>query len=253
MPIPFTRTFNNSLTFSGSTGQYLNFGNNLSKEKTDAFSYSGWVKQTARFGSGGGSSCSLLNKIIAANSGYGFEFSAATAGLGFLEMWLQDTTGVLQVKGQFNSFLNVWYFVTITYNGSATAAGMNFYINGELLTNKITQTNTYAGGSLLNSTDALMFRGTYVPLSSGQFIGSITEPRLHNTELTAQEVSDLYYGNNPTHVQDYWPLTEGSGTTMADTVGGITGTLVGSPTWSTVVVPSIQVRNAVSTPRNPVV
>lgn len=251
-PIPFTRTFNNSLEFSGSTSQYMTFGNNLAKENTDAFSFSYWIRSTGALSDPRGA-VSVLNKIQGATNGYGFEFNVTNVNGQFVGITFVDASGQTQIRGNFPGLVGTWYFVVSTYDGTGLSlSSVKHYVNGVLLSNTISG-GAYGGATLLNSTNAVMLRGTYVPLSSGQLVGQITEMRLHNTALTAAEASDLYFANIPSHVQDYWPLTEGSGSSIADTVGGITGTLVSSPTWSAVNVPSIKVRDAVTTPRNPVV
>ncbi len=65
------------------------------------------------------------------------------------------------------------------------------------------------------------------------FGGKIADPKVYNVQLTQAEVTTLFNGTNVTRgLVASWAMTEGSGTTITDSVNGIIGTLTNNPTWS---------------------
>ncbi len=82
----------------------------------------------------------------------------------------------------------VLYHVALTYEGSTvTTTTKKLYINGVQQTN----TTTLSEGSATNFTDTIVCLGEYTG-GSGEVNGSISNFKLYDTALTAQEVKTLY-------------------------------------------------------------
>jgi hypothetical protein len=142
--------------------------------------------------------------------------------------------------------------VNAANNKIITAAAFNTYIglnNWVLMTYVLTSTNitVYAGATAILPTSALgtpISAGTISSLFIGkgqttaqadiQFLqGTIKDFRIFNGALTSTEVSDLYYnGVVPSSIVATYAMSEGSGTTIADSTGSNSMTAT-SITWST--------------------
>lgn len=142
--------------------------------------------------------------------------------------------------------------VNAANNKIITAATFNTYIglnNWVMLTYVLTSTNitVYAGTTAILPTSALgtpISAGTISSLFIGkgqtsaqadiQFLpGTIKDFRIFNGALSSTEVSDLYYnGVVPSSIAASYLMSEGSGTTIADSVGSnnLTATSI---TWAT--------------------
>jgi hypothetical protein len=72
-------------------------------------------------------------------------------------------------------------------------------------------------------------------LPSDFFKGQISDVRIYDRALSAEEVEQLYKGYDIRNgLVGHWPLNEGQGTTAYDRSGnGNDGTLIGGPTWTT--------------------
>lgn len=69
------------------------------------------------------------------------------------------------------------------------------------------------------------------------YSGKMADLCIWNRKLTTEEFADLYNLRAvPTNgLLARWIMNEGSGTTITDTVGSVTGTLTGGVSWSTTV------------------
>lgn len=249
------RNFSNALEWNNTNGQYVDFGNNFNKEWSDAFSWSMWILWR-KAGTGNGLIAKKQPQSTPPETGYRWSIVNSNQRFTF---FLIGTNGanLINVSGQSgggtaNNIIpqNVWCHVVLTYSGSGTAAGVNFYKNGVLLTKTVTS-DTFDNTSIL-TTVSLKLGGFQQTGTQSPFSGDITDVRLHNVALTAQQVADLYYQNIATNVEAYWPFNDGAGSTLTATVGGVNGTINGTVVW----VPSANTpkdRVAVTTPRNPVV
>lgn len=123
--------------------------------------------------------------------------------------------------------LNNWYYVVATYDGSL----MKFYINGVNNTEK-----SYGRVGLKDVINNVMIGSN--DGSNRDFNGQISDTRIYNRALSAEEVEQLYKGYD---IRDglvgHWPLNEGQGETAYDRSGNNNnGTLfpaIDGPTWTT--------------------
>lgn len=131
--------------------------------------------------------------------------------------------------------LNQWSFLTATYTGSA----IYLYLNGVKLSEEITGLS----GSLGTNSEECRIGYSYYGSSFYTLIGNIYRPRVYNVGCTLTEHQDRYYYDvTSTALQAGLVLdlamTEGSGTSLADSSGqGNTGTLRSPSTWDSAQVP----------------
>jgi hypothetical protein len=82
-----------------------------------------------------------------------------------------------------------WYHLGLTYNGVGGASGREIYLDGVKLTGTTTAT------AVLNLTNGNLDIGRYTPdgtATTSAFDGSISQFKLYDTALTAEEVKTLY-------------------------------------------------------------
>ena len=132
---------------------------------------------------------------------------------------------------------NSWSHVLVTYDGSSTEAGFNFYINGA-------DAGSNGGGSTLGGGASL---ATTIPLQIGarnsslNFLdGNIDEVSIFNTELSASDVTSIYNGGVPNDISSlspvsWWRCGDGdTSPTLTDNgSGGNNGTMTNFTTFST--------------------
>jgi hypothetical protein len=84
-----------------------------------------------------------------------------------------------------------WHHYAVTYDGSATFAGIKIYIDGVSQTLTNTSAGTYTG--MVNGTQDLNIGSRSWQPSAGSFWGKMDETHVwKNRELTAAEVTDIY-------------------------------------------------------------
>ena len=214
-----TRDMPYSLDFDGDTDS-VSFGNTFSKSRTDAFSYSFWVNprdvdniQT------------IFQKRDSNNEGISLDIGTVD---NIMRLIMEDTDSTqinIDTDPVFDA--NKWCNVHLTYDGSVTAAGINIYVNGSLVGLTVNQDNL--GAAMTNSKD---FKLGIKDDGSQDFNGSLTDFRVHDAELTADEVSNAYYNNTHVSVEGYWNFADGTGTTLTAVTGGVNGTITNA-SWST--------------------
>ncbi|MEO9482732.1 MAG: LamG-like jellyroll fold domain-containing protein [Ekhidna sp.] len=140
-----------------------------------------------------------------------------------------------------------WSHLVVTYDGSNSAAGVSFYLDGVLLTNSVANDNL--SGTIQNTEN--LFIGIRNDLTS-PFQGQVDELRIWNAELAAGDISA--YGNttdisshpNYTDMLAYYKFDEGTGSILQDVFANNDGTWNGpsganiAPNW----VPSGALANA---------
>jgi len=171
----------------------------------------------------------------------------------FAELHVNGTTspafGIGQSGGAYYVFsdrVNAGNNKTITTAAFNNSVGLNRWV---MLTYVLTSTNitVYAGATAILPTTALgtsisagtisslfIGKGQDVGQSDIQFLsGIIKDFRIFNGALTSTEVSNLYYnGVSPASIASAFVMGEGSGTTVADSVGSNSLTAT-SITWGT--------------------
>jgi len=210
------RNFPYSLHFDGAS-DFVDFGDNLGKDRTNAFSISGWLKFA------NGNTGVWAGKRSGSSTGYELRLDGNNKILctlkGSTGTFIQATSDVIEAAK--------FVFVVFTYDGLSLNTGMKIYVNANLLT--MTYGMNTLDSSIL-STSPLRFGAR----SDGSFSyeGFQTQNRIHNTELTQSEINDLYYNNIAVNVDGYWDYSDGLGTTLSAITGGINGTITNA-TWST--------------------
>ena len=123
---------------------------------------------------------------------------------------------------------NIWHHAAATYNGTKWQLFLDGALESELTVSQPPRYDSIqhaAIGAALTSTGA----------SAGAFNGSIDEVRIWNYARTAQQIADNRGLEIPTATGliGRWSMSEGSGTTIANSSGTVVnGTLTNGPKWS---------------------
>lgn len=165
-------------TVANSNG--ITFGNNYAFERTSPWTFNLWVKFDTL-----AANQILINKV-GADKGYFFFQQSSNKFL----VQLYATTNVYIEKVENTASMTstgVWYMVTVTYDGSSTAAGLFIYtqsISRTLTTNKDTLNQTMVGTENLRL-------GAFTGTQFGT-LGYIDEVGVWNRPLTQSEITSLY-------------------------------------------------------------
>jgi hypothetical protein len=140
-----------------------------------------------------------------------------------LSFTLSNGTGSIGLVSGSPVRLQRWNFMMATWDGTTNANGINIYNNGQAVgtgaataTNMTTSANLNLGGSV----------------SSFGFVGNMTKCFFaSNRVISLAEYKAMYYANNFSLATSLWNFSEGSGTTVADSIDGINGAIT-SGTWT---------------------
>lgn len=213
---------NGLCTVFDGVNDYVTMGNNLSKERTDTFTISAWVR---------------FNNILSTQT----IFSKKAAGGQGLQAWLDssgrlnfsltNTTTINQLHVRTTGSLteNSWYNITITYEGTSSPAGVIVYLNGNIA--PLTTVANSLSATILTATAAL-----FGQFNSGQFLsGRMDEVTFWSKALATSEVIDLYNLGNPNNpanhsasvsLTNYWRCGDSDTfPTWIDSAGAIDGTM----------------------------
>jgi hypothetical protein len=143
----FARLVDGPTSVAGRDGQALQFsGDNelVCKgvgefQRTDAFSFSLWLKPTEQQ-----ERAVVLHRSRAwtdsGSRGYELVLEHGQPFFGLIHFWPGNAIGV---RAKASLPTNEWSQVTVTYDGSSRAAGIRFYVNGEELESEIVRDNLY--------------------------------------------------------------------------------------------------------------
>ena len=171
-----TGIINNGFSLDG-VNDYVDLGNNLDFDGTTPFSISCWVNASVITGG----TRLIFGKGNA--SRYWFYF-LSTGEIGFM---LYNNINELRVTTVDTFTTSTWYHLTVTYDGSRLASGVNIYVdnsdktlitNVDTLVTSISNTDIAAIGSSIGT-------GRY-------FSGMIDEMGIWDRVLTPTEVTELY-------------------------------------------------------------
>lgn len=210
-----------SIQFDGATN-YLSLGNNLAFEKTDTFSFSFWVKFNSL-----AANDVLIDKYDAAGN-VGYELLLLTTGTMIFQLSHHDGTN--QIDRRFAAIgvsTGTWYHMALTYDGSATAAGVKFYLNG---TEKSGSTSTNNLTLSTVGTDILTI-GAGVTDSFRAVSQLMDEVSVWSVALSGANVTTIYNSGHTSDVSasgisglTHWyrmgDLTDNA-TTVVDRVGAV--------------------------------
>jgi len=167
------------------------------------FSFSFWMNPTSIVGFGAW----IINKRNAAPGGDEYQISLGLDGR--IRLTLFDRfnpsryISIHSVSTAFGALNGMWKHVVITYDGSKSSAGINFYLNANLEAITDLSVGVYTG--MANGTARLAFlNGGWQQRSTTKFYGKLDEFGIwKNKILTPSQVSFLY--NNGAGVP--YPLT----------------------------------------------
>jgi hypothetical protein len=181
-------------SFNLDLSEYVDLGNVLGYDYTDAFSISAWFKTSA---------VSSLGCIVAKTSNttpVGYEVKINFSSGEMIFQLLNDGVGEQMSVETISSSLNdgYWHHVVCTWDGNLAggAAGANIYIDGYSETLNIISDNL---STSIVSVDSLNFgsRGN----GFQTWDGNLDEISIWGKELTSNEVSQIYNNGNPDNVQ----------------------------------------------------
>tara|TARA_R110000824_G_scaffold142181_1_gene309176 strand:- start:54 stop:1022 length:969 start_codon:yes stop_codon:yes gene_type:complete len=184
-----------SLLFDG-VMEYVNCTNNsaFDLEISDSFSFSAIIKNNGDY-------FPFVQKFNAINN---VNFWGYRGFVGITKKITFDFIGGnsnfrIQVLSNDALLDNVWYNITVTYNGNGTASGLKFYLDGVELSTFVFKDNFT--GTLINS-EILTLGGQPTSFSPLYGNGNYAQARMWNIELSAAEVLTEYNnGLNPSTIQ----------------------------------------------------
>lgn len=192
--------------FNGSTN-YVSVASAAALQPTESITIAAWVKGDV-WGTG-----SDADTIVRKGEGTPNNYCLCIAD-GKVTLLLDDVdTAGIRSTATLNT--GTWYHVAATWDGTTA----KIYINGVL------DSSTGRTGTIGSDARAVNIGGRSG--STDMFDGMIRDVRLYNFALDATAIKKL------AGLVGYWPFSEGSGTTAADSSGqGNNATLSGGATWT---------------------
>ena len=176
-----------AMSFNG-TDQYINAGKYTSVQfqATDAFSLSAWININATT-TGADFIVSNGRGPTPPYNGWGLEINGAnTIRLDLTD----DNQNQLTIDSSGLTLnTNTWYHIVFTYDGSNSATGMNFYLNGSLTSKTIFRNQTL--GTITYTSDMNLNIGAR---ENGvkPWNGDIDEVAIFNKVLSANKIQQIY-------------------------------------------------------------
>jgi len=168
-----------------STTTGISFGNVLDFERTDSFTINAWLKRASS-----GVYDSIFSKLLGASAytGYGFSIPASNKPTGYCIA--NYNTSALVVSASTTVTDNNWHMYTMTYDGSSSASGMQFYLDGTLLSKDTPVKNNLT--SSMKTDTAVTARLASAENGEKGLNGYLDEVSIYNAVLSTTEISDLY-------------------------------------------------------------
>ena len=168
-----------SWIFDG-TDDYINFGDVLDFDYTDAFSFSAWI---VRDGTG---SDTILAKQETSGDYRGYDLFITSDFK--IRLFLYSTaSNRLDEKTANTLSTGAWYHIVATYDGSGDSVGIKIYINA------VSETLTKGGNTSITgpSVNSIPFQ-IGARNSTDDYEGNISNVKIYNKALTATEVLQNY-------------------------------------------------------------
>lgn len=174
--------------FNPSTGD-INIvgGASLVFQRTQAFTFSAWVKTS----SSGGEKPIYSTEENTPNYVGITMWHASNFASDKLSLFMGDGTNGIGVNGNTNIVTNTWNLLVATYDGSSDASGVRLYVNGAAETLNINQNNLGTTSTVGAATPHIGNRDGGIPWDK-----SIDEVGVWTRVLTANEVAYLYNRGN---------------------------------------------------------
>lgn len=185
-PVPFINTI--STLFDGGAGEArtVDGAGNLSFERTQAFTFSAWVKRESA------TVMSIFDKQESPTTFRGYAY-VLNGGKPQLVIRNNNTTGnALTILSNTTIALNDWAHIAATYAGDSNANNAKNYINGALTSSTIVDNNLT--GTILNN---IRFRVGRRDGGAIPFDGNIDQPSIFFKEFTALEIAELFATGKP--------------------------------------------------------
>lgn len=208
-PVEFGNRFlGKSLVFNNAAGTLVRVLNNPDYQNLSEMSVSLWIKQFSDDSAGNYAAKSTSWSLV--------QTTTRKVAINYFGTNADSTPNNVIVPG-------TWQHVVVTINPTAPDGNWRkIYINGVRLD---TITSGGSIGPIQNAGDLEFGSASHVKLA---------DLRFYDLEISSSDVTNLYQGQNVAGgLVSHWQLTEGSGTSVSDSIGGHTGTLIGGVTWDT--------------------
>ncbi len=217
-----TRTASGILHFDGSSNSSVDFG--AIHDATDKLWVSFWFKLDAPFSSASPTTQELFAKYV---NGTNYVYCYLDESDGKLYFKHGEGAGPETISSAETSWAaDIWHHIIASMS---TAAGQRMIVNGGTAV-------AGAGNQTAISLVASIVFGAAEVDSASYFVGEIKEVVMGTDDLSAPEEAALYAGTLPGDETEYWPMDEGSGTTINDQQGtnDADGTADSACTWENV-------------------
>ena len=205
-----------SMEFDGAAS-YYNIGNGISFNYNDPFTISTWVNVDAV--SGNKAIYNKYDSSISGGRGIALNlYSSSGSGINLIYFDLYSTnSGSTSTRKRIttrstNNIVDhdIWYLLTVTYDGSGLGSGIKMYLNGVSQAVTVTQDNLQSG-DITNSLNAHV-GATATP--SSFFNGTMDEYAIWSLALSEETIQAIYdaTANNPGKVADLSETPEGQPT-----------------------------------------
>ncbi|QDS98303.1 DUF1553 domain-containing protein [Adhaeretor mobilis] len=169
------------------TGSTLNVGNYGDFEKNQAFSYGAWVKTTKQGGNVGATGA-ILARMDQDKDHRGWDLwhSGNVISVHLIDSWDKNAIKVSTAQNVIEP--TKWQHFFVTYDGSAKAAGIKIYVDGQPTGMKVERDSLTNDATL--HTDVPLFIGKR---SKGQVFdsGMVQDVRIYDRQLAPEEVRSL--------------------------------------------------------------
>jgi hypothetical protein len=173
----------------GGTNEYVTMGDVLGFERTDSFSVSFWFKTTDTGWK------SLIGKSEGASNyrGWGVILSGISAGSVRFQLTSVAGSSHLSVRttGVYND--GEWHHGLVTYDGSSSASGVTWYIDGETVA--MTTVDDTLSTTIATTHDLLLAANDDGAID--HYTGNLDEVAVYDVELTSSDVVEIYNAGNP--------------------------------------------------------
>jgi hypothetical protein len=171
-----------SIVFDG-VDDYVNCVNVLNFERTDKFTFSFWIYVSSL-----SAFRPLISKMDSTFKGY-FMGLEPNGSIVFILRNTIITNNIILRTDPSKVFVNTWYNIVATYDGTSTSEGVFLYINNISQSKVITYNNLT---SSIQTTYNLNIGARTAPGTEGYFLGNFAFTQVYNRALSATEVRQNY-------------------------------------------------------------
>ncbi|MEY2410731.1 MAG: hypothetical protein QOF48_3401, partial [Verrucomicrobiota bacterium] len=167
-----------AIRFDGTTNGFLDAGQAVHFERTNAFSYGAWVQLHGKTGA-------VLSKMEDGPGYRGFDL-LINDGKPEVHLISKFPDNALKIASKDPVPTNSWIHLFVTYNGSNKAAGLKLYVDGRL--RAVDAPNDTLSGTIANEAPLLIGART----NAFPFRGLVDGVRFYDRALSAEEILKLY-------------------------------------------------------------